>query len=76
MLFWLNEQSNGEWYIWMIDGGTGRALKARGLVNSNDRITAEGKKVAELLAMAGYSKHEPKPLCSTHKDDLGKVPRK
>lgn len=73
MLLWLSEQCDGQWYIWMIDGGTGRALKARGLVNFEDRITPEGRKVAELLVMAGYSKSDPKPICSTHESDMGKV---
>lgn len=74
MLLWLNEQANGEWHIWMIDGGTGRALKARGLVKEDNFISLEGRKVAELLAMAGYTTYEPKPLCSTHQDDIGLLP--
>jgi len=73
MLLWLNEQSDGKWYIWMLDGGTGRALKARGLVSADDFITPEGRKVAELLALAGYTKFEPKPLCSSHQDNVGKI---
>jgi hypothetical protein len=59
----------------MINGGTGRALKARGLVGCDDYITPEGKKVAELLMMAGYSKSEQKPIMSTHENDIGKFPQ-
>jgi len=75
MLLWLNEQSNGQWYIWLVDGHTGRALKARGLVNENSFITDEGRLVAHLLTLAGYSKFEPKPIASTHQDDIGAIPK-